>query len=188
MISNRIRVISLIFVLIIGASQSSSATQPADFTIRAAFFPGGGRANYKDSEPWKLTIRENGEAVQEISIIGSPPYPRRITKSFRLSQKQLANLARIIESARFFSLPTKVSKSDAEHYAGCVLDIAVRGRTHKVKFIWPTDEKATHDRVALTQFWKVWREVLKMVPSPNHNSEAVWWLQHVRPDLVSQTR
>ena len=169
-----------------GLLRDTSAQVPADFTLRARFFPGGGLVDYKDSEPWRLRITANGKAIQETWIIGSPRYPNGVSKSFTLSQQQLSRLVKAVQEAAFFSLPEEISKTDGDHFAGCVLAIQMRGQSRTVKFVWPTDEKGTHNRPALTRFWKVWRAVLKAVPSPNHNSEAVWWLQHVRPDLVGQ--
>jgi hypothetical protein len=178
----------LVFVAIVFLRDGSAATPPADFSLRAAFFPGAGLADYENSKPWRLRIRPDGKAVQEISVIGSHSGVRRVVKSFRLSQEDLRELSAIVQEANFFGLPDHISNSEFDHFAGCVLEITMGGRTRRVEFVWPTDEKATHKRRALTRFWKVWRTVLKRAPSPNGDSEAVWWLQRARPDLVAQTR
>jgi hypothetical protein len=182
-----LRCFYLVFVAIVFLRDGSAATPPTDFSVRAAFFPGAGLVDYEGSKPWRLRIGRDGKAVQEISIIGSGTSVRRVSKSFTLSQEDLRDLAAIFQQANFFGLPDNISDSEFDHFAGCVLEITMGGRTRRVEFVWPTDEKATHKRGALTRFWKVWRTVLKRVPSPNGNSEAVWWLQHVRPDLVAQT-
>jgi len=159
---------------------------PGDFALRGRFFPGGGLVDYKDSEPWRLRITANGKAIQETSIIDFHEPPRQVTKSFSLSREKLASLVGIVDQVHFFSLPNHISTNSGEDYAGMWLEVKMRGRTRRVEFVWPTDEKATHNRPALTRFWNVWRAVLKSVPSPNRNSEAVWWLQHVRPDLIGR--
>ncbi|PYK33816.1 MAG: hypothetical protein DME54_11065 [Verrucomicrobia bacterium] len=84
----------------------------------------------------------------------------------------------------FFGLAEHISSSEFDHFAGCVLKITMAGGTRRVEFFWRIDAKARH-RI-LSRFWKVWRSVLKRVPSPNRDQEAVCWLQQVRPDLVGE--
>ena len=186
----RARAISVHLVLLAVACPCDGSTRsvPTDFSVQAAFFPGGGLSDYKDSQPWRLRITRDGKAIQEISIIGTGAGVREVRKSFLLSEEHVRALATVVEQENFFALPNQISTTEFVHHGGCVLKITMARRTHRVEFVWPTDEKATHKRRELTRFWKIWQTVLKKVPSPNHNSEAVWWLHHVRPDLVGQRR
>jgi hypothetical protein len=183
-----LRSLAIAFLAIVSLCDGSTMSLPGDFSVDAGFFPGAGLTDYKGSKPWRLRISRDGKAIQQISITVSGADVRRISKSRTLSRTDLRDLAAIVEQTNFFALPSHISNSEFDHFAACFLKITMAGRTRRVEFVWPTDEKATHKRRELTRFWKVWRTVLKLVPSPNGNSEAVSWLQHVRPDLVAQTR
>jgi len=83
--------------------------------------------DYKASKPWRLRITREGKAIQEISIIGAGAGVRRTSKSFVLSEEDMRGLAAVVEQANFFSLPNKISNSEFDHFAGCVLKITMVG-------------------------------------------------------------
>src|SRR5947207_627410 len=88
-------------------------------------FPGAGLTDYKASKPWRLRITREGKAIQEISIIGAGAGVRRTSKSFVLSEEDMRGLAAVVEQANFFGLPNKISNSEFDHFAGCVLKITM---------------------------------------------------------------
>src|SRR5438034_3423075 len=120
------RSLYLVLLAIASLCDGSTVSVPADFSVGGCLFPGS-RADYKASKPWRLRITREGKAIQEISIIGAGAGVRRTSKSFVLSEEDMRGLAAVVEQANFFGLPNKISNSEFDHFAGCVLKITMAG-------------------------------------------------------------
>jgi hypothetical protein len=150
---------------------ADGASVPADFQLRAKFFPGGSWTP-GDWNPWHLTINADGSGFQETSVITEN---RRTLKKTQLSKSAVLQIVTAFRNANFFSLPEKVSQPIAEHQMGISVKLTLDGHTRMVIFSVPA---TIRDRNAAKRFWQAWSVVAQQVPSPNRNREFKYWFHH----------
>lgn len=131
---------------------------PDDFKIVATSF-----GEFTSWKGWKSTITADGKVSQTIFA-----RPNKIEKESKLSPADLRDLLDRVEKAEFSKLKEdyKYSISDGHHL---ILEITADKKTHKVE-VYAFDRVKEKDDV--DRFLKVFREVLKKVPSPNEEETA----------------
>jgi hypothetical protein len=203
----------LCVVFILGAHWAAAGVPvPADFAVRAQFFPGAGSSwmipeeAAKLPKPWTVKISADGKASQATTFVtdprnslpmlmrpgkGEPPVsaeemravdPPRL-KRLHIRPERLQQIVQAIRAAEFFTLPRELSSPFGEHTASIVLEIMMDGRTRQVAFEWPNER---FDRARLLRFWSVWSAITRAVPSPNHNDELDYWTEAVGLRLPKQ--
>jgi hypothetical protein len=165
---------SVAAALVLTTAASDAALIPADFRIRARFFPGAGTVD--GPRPWRLTITADGKATQETH---SYDPDRTHLKKSQLSSKQLLEVYAALQRAEFFELPhqllTPIAGSELGHQMGIQLQVRSHRRTHEVVFDVPGTPRS---RSAVKRFWSAWRIISKAVPSPNRNDEFSYWFRY----------
>jgi hypothetical protein len=165
---------SVAAALLLTAVAGDAASLPADFRIRARFFPGA--ATVDGPRPWRLTITADGKTTQETYSYG-PDQTHR--KKFQLSSKQVEDIYEALQRAEFFKLPdqiyTPIAGSELGHQMGIQLQIRSHGRTHEVVLDVPGTLRS---RAGAKRFWSAWVVISKAVPSPNRNDEFSYWFLH----------
>jgi hypothetical protein len=126
---------------------------PDDFKIVATSF-----GEFTSWKAWTSTITAEGKVSQK-----THDGTKKIEKESKLSQADLRDLLDQVEKAEFSKLKEdyKYSISDAHHL---ILEITANKKTHKVE-VYAFDR--VKEKEDVDRFLKVFREVLKKVPSPN---------------------
>jgi hypothetical protein len=150
-----------LMVLISLAGQTPKAEEPKkaekpipdDFKIVATSY-----GEFTAWKPWLTTITAEGKVSQKTSV-----GLKSTEKESKLSPADLRDLLDQVEKAEFSKLKKdyKYSISDAHHL---ILEITADKKTHKVE-VYAFDR--VKEKEDVDRFLKVFREVLKKVPSPN---------------------
>lgn len=96
-----------IFLATLGQLAAAS-TVPPDFELKARFFPGASWTP-GDWNPWSFTIRADGSAIQDTSVIGTGT-GRHIVKKSQISSAALAEIVTAFRKMDFFNLPKKLTE------------------------------------------------------------------------------
>ncbi|MFZ5862301.1 MAG: hypothetical protein ACOYXR_05610 [Nitrospirota bacterium] len=136
----------------------ASSVIPDDFKVIAGYGPG-----FSDWKPWDVTITRDGKVSQKAYIFGNNGEETEISKTFSLSERDVADLVEIITGSDFFNISKNLSYPVTDNET---LSLAITmGRvSHQVRVYAPVHLK---ERAEVKRFLQVWGEVMKKVPSPN---------------------
>ncbi len=125
---------------------------PADFKIVARYDPG-----HCDLSIWHATITADGKVTHEV--------PRR--PEIRLSAEDMNDLLTAVKEAKFSELPQLPVPLAGFGPDLILLTVTAEGKKHEVLVHNYSEVKDGKAKDELKRFAKVWREVLKKVPTPN---------------------
>lgn len=125
---------------------------PADFKIVANYDPG-----HSDLMLWKATITANGSVT----------HGARGRSEIKLSDEEMNDLLTAIEEAKFSELPGMPVPHTGFGGDLMFLTVTADGKKHEVVVYNYSEVKDGKAKAELKRFAKVWREVLKKVPTPN---------------------
>jgi hypothetical protein len=157
---------SLVIVMsLVGQTPEAKKTEqaiPDDFKIVAEY-----SAGYSIWHPWTATITADGKVEQKIF-----DYPKSSEKKSKLSKDDMNDLQAMIKEAEFSGLKASYGAFGVTDQESMTLKITADKKTHRVYlygYSLHKDNKDTKDKDKddMERFVKVWREVLKKVPSPN---------------------
>jgi hypothetical protein len=142
----------LLFVAQAPAAKEVAKPIPDDFKIVASYDPG-----HSDLMLWTGTITADGKVTHEVP--GRP--------EIKLSAEEMKDLLAAIKEAKFSELPQMPVPHNGFGGDLMVLTVTADGKEHGVLVYDYSEVKDGKAKAELKRFAKVWREVLKKVPTPN---------------------
>jgi hypothetical protein len=137
--------------------------------IVAEFLPG--HMILEGISPWTLTVKRNGDAVQEFYVLRKDINKSgQEKKALQLSPKDIEDIYSRVQETDFLKLKRRYGNITTPPH-GMVIEVRANGIKHCVELFDPYLTDASNKR-DIASFQKVWSELLSKVPSPNNGPKA----------------